>query len=160
MTPRPSPEGSASGTKLTEEQREAAFCEIAEVAIDYAIAIVDNYKIDAINILQASLLAMRTAVVDMDKIPNLVLVDGNQKAKCIAPEETNIKGDRKSASIMAASILAKVTRDFIMQEEHRLYPQYGFDRHKGYGSAYHLSAIKKYGPCSIHRKSFRPIKSL
>jgi ribonuclease HII len=141
------------------EQREALFCEIQEHALAYAVCEISPAEIDAINILQASLKAMRQALSELSQQPSLVLVDGNQKPRSGFNEMTIIDGDALSASIMAASILAKVTRDHIMWEEHEKYPQYGFDEHKGYGAPVHMEALAKYGPCPIHRRSFAPVRN-
>jgi ribonuclease HII len=103
--------------------------------------------------------AMRDAVAGLALKPNLVLVDGNKKPGTGFLEMAIIDGDAQSASIMAASILAKVTRDHIMKEEHEKYPQYGFDGHKGYGAPVHMEALIKYGPCPIHRRSFEPVRA-
>ncbi len=145
---------------VPEEQREALFCEIQEVALSFAVIDVGPEVIDQINILQASLKAMREAVLALSMQPHMVLIDGNQKLGSGFNEQPIIGGDALSASIMAASILAKVTRDHIMEEEHEKYPQYGFAEHKGYGAPVHLAALEKYGPCPIHRKSFEPVRNL
>ncbi len=142
------------------EQREALFFEIQQAALAYAVVEISHEEIDRINILQASLKAMREAVALLEVKPNLVLVDGNKKPGCGFAETAIIDGDALSASIMAASILAKVTRDHIMTDEHEKYPQYGFNEHKGYGAPVHMEALKKYGPCPIHRRSFEPVRSL
>lgn len=156
----PQIDGLADSKALSPEQREAAFCEIQETAHSFAIAIVEPNQIDAINILQASLKAMRQAISNLEIRPDLVLVDGNQKTQCGIQEMCIVKGDQLSASIMAASILAKVTRDHIMIEAHQQFPQYGFDGHKGYGSAQHIKAIEDFGPCPLHRMSFAPMKAM
>ncbi|MCG3204438.1 MAG: Ribonuclease HII [Elusimicrobia bacterium] len=142
------------------EQREALYCEIQEQALAWEVAIVEPVVIDSINILEATLLAMRQCVQNLSLKPGLVLVDGNQEPGSGFLEKAIVKGDQMSASIMAASILAKVTRDQIMLEAHDLYPHYGFDEHKGYGSAKHFEAIKLHGPCPLHRRSFEPMRSL
>lgn len=131
---------------------------ITEQAITWHIASIDHQEIDRVNILQASFLAMAEAVAKLDPEPDLVLVDGRQ-----APEIPNAVrclkgGDKNSLSIGAASILAKVERDRIMDEFHELYPRYGFSSHRGYGTKKHREAIKEYGPCPIHRRTFRGVK--
>jgi ribonuclease HII len=158
LPPSPQIEGLADSKMLSAEQREALFCEIQEVAVDYSFSIVDVEKIDAINILQASLMAMRQAVHGLRKNPDMVLVDGNQLPGSGFRERAIIKGDQLSASIMAASILAKVIRDDIMTVAHQTYPQYGFNEHKGYGAPQHLQALHRFGPCPLHRKSFAPVR--
>jgi len=145
---------------LLAEQREALYFDIAESAISWSVSVVTHEIIDVTNILAASLQAMREAAAGLSPRPNLLLVDGNQKPKSGIAESPIVKGDRLSASIMAASIVAKVTRDDLMREMHKKYPEYGFDENKGYGSRKHLEALQKYGPCAIHRKSFEPVKSM
>jgi len=140
------------------EQREALFIEIKEEALASSIAIVSPVLIDELNILRASLKAMREAIQKLSLRPDLVLVDGNQKPLGGFKERAIIRGDSKSAAIMAASIVAKVTRDQIMMDLHEKYPQYGFNEHKGYGTKDHLEALNKFGPCEIHRRSFGPVK--
>src|SRR5207248_396791 len=120
------------------EQREALFCEIEQTALASSVAIVENDVIDAVNIFAASMQAMRQALLSLSTKPNVVLVDGNARPGSGFAERAVIKGDSKSAAVMAASILAKVTRDQIMRDAHEQYPQYGFDRHKGYGCKEHL----------------------
>lgn len=142
------------------EQREALYCEIQDVAIAYHVAVVDIDMIDSMNILGASLYAIRQCLDSLSVRPDLALIDGNQKAKSTVPERAIIKGDGLSAAIMAASILAKVTRDHIMTEEHEKYPVYGFDEHKGYACEKHLEAIRRHGPSPIHRRSFDPVRSM
>jgi ribonuclease HII len=142
------------------EQREALYCEITHCAVAYAVGIEDVTTIDEINILAAALQAMRKAIRALSQQPDLVLVDGNQHPKSGRTERVIVKGDQKSASIMAASILAKVTRDHIMKEAHVLYPQYGFNDHKGYACERHIDALRRFGPTPIHRRSFEPLRSM
>ncbi len=147
--------------KLTELQRERLYDVIIGAAVAYGIGIVDERTIDEINIREASLLAMERAVGAIVPPPDLVLIDGN----CGIPrlsilQKAIIKGDFRSHSIAAASILAKVTRDRMMMELHAKFPQYSFDKHKGYASKEHVDAIRKHGPCEVHRRSFEPIASL
>ncbi len=120
----------------------------------YSVGIVDSKTIDAINILQATLQAMKIAVLSLKQKPDILLVDGNQLPTTSIPSKAIIKGDSISISIAAASIIAKETRDAIMEELHEKWPQYGFSDHKGYGTEKHLEALRKYGPSEIHRKSF------
>ena len=131
---------------------------ITEQALAWHVASVDNHEIDKINILQASLAAMSVAVGELDPKPDLVLVDGPHPPPISNPVRCLKGGDRNSLSIGAASILAKVERDRIMDEYHELYPQYGFSSHRGYGTKKHREAIIKHGPCPIHRKTFKGVK--
>lgn len=140
--------------KLSEKRREELFDVITKKALAYSIAAVDEKRIDEINILNASLEAMNIAVGALDIKPDFVLVDGNTTRGLCFPCEAVVKGDAKSASIAAASILAKVSRDRYMMKMAEEYPQYGFEKHKGYGTKAHSEAILKYGPCPIHRRSF------
>lgn len=140
--------------KLTEKRREELFDEITERAISYNIYSVDEKRIDEINILNATFEAMNGAVSGLSKTPDFVLIDGNRIKNMTLPHETIVKGDVKSASIAAASILAKVSRDRFICQMAQKYPQYGFEKHKGYGTKAHSEAILKYGPCPIHRRSF------
>lgn len=148
-------EGIDDSKKLTAEKREQLFEEILEKSAAYGIAASDNQEIDEMNILEATMLAMRRAIASCSIRPDLLLVDGNQMIRRIDYlQKTVIQGDAKSVSIAAASILAKVTRDRMMKDYAERYEEYGFDRHKGYGTREHWEALEKYGPCEIHRKSF------
>lgn len=140
--------------KLSEKKREKVFDYIIENADYYAIASVDEHEIDEINILNATHKAMNTAVDSLGVKPDYVLIDGNSIKNMDLPHETVVKGDAKVACIAAASILAKVSRDRYIRELSDKYPEYGFDKHKGYGTAAHIDALKRLGPCPIHRKSF------
>jgi len=142
--------------KLTGRMRDRACGEIMEKCA-YGIGVVDEKTIDRINILQATLLAMERAVMGLAGRPDIILIDGNMKISLPCEYISIIDGDKKSFSIACASIVAKVTRDRMMDEYHKTYPAYGFCRHKGYGTRQHRSAIKKHGPCPIHRVTFRPI---
>lgn len=146
--------------KLTPSQREKVFKKIQEIAIGIGIEAIEQGAIDEMNILHATHLAMRKALKKMDILPDLVLVDGLEVPAMGYPQRSIIKGDGKSASIAAASVIAKVTRDRIMLELSGKYPQYNFHKHKGYGTREHHLALIKYGPCEIHRKSFRPVQKL
>ncbi len=159
LPPNPRIVGLRDSKIIPLEQREALYCEIQETALAIEVSVIDHSTIDSINILQASLLAMRNCVEALALTPAMVIVDGNQKPRSRYPEQTIVKGDGLSASIMAASIIAKVTRDHIMNDMHDLYPMYGFNEHKGYGAPQHLEAIQKHGPCPIHRRSFEPVRS-
>ncbi len=147
-------QGLDDSKKLSEHRREQLSEEIQKKAVCWCIAWASIAEIEKINILRASLLAMKRAVEGLTQKPDYVLVDGNQKPDLSIALETIIKGDAKSASIAAASVLAKVARDHYMKEQALLYPQYGFEKHKGYGTAEHRNLIKQYGICPIHRPSF------
>ncbi len=142
--------------KLNEATRENLYDKIAERAEAWAVAWCEPEEIDSINILQASLQAMEKALGEITSEWTLALVDGNQYMSRVPMEKqlAVVRGDGQSASIAAASIIAKVTRDRMMAEYHEVYPQYGFDRHKGYATAYHRECIDRYGLCEIHRRSF------
>jgi ribonuclease HII len=150
--------GLTDSKQLSSAQRDDFFTIINHTALGVSWAVVEADVIDRINILQASLLAMLTAVKGLATAPGLILVDGNQKTAWTGPQMTIVKGDSKSLSIAAASVIAKVTRDRIMQSHALTYPQYGFDGHKGYGCKSHREAIKTHGPCPIHRMTFRGVK--
>lgn len=148
-------EGLNDSKKLSDKRRRALYDIITEQAISYGIAMVDEKVIDEINILQATFLAMRRAVEQLSEVPSLALVDGNREPDFgDIPIKTIIKGDSLSANIAAASILAKVTRDRFMEEQDAIYPQYGFSVHKGYGTKAHYEALRTYGACPIHRRTF------
>ena len=147
-------EGLNDSKKLTEKKREALFDIIKEKAIAYAIAEASPEEIDEINILNASMLAMRRAVADLGVKADFALIDGNCSRGFEIPTETVVKGDAKSASIAAASILAKVTRDRQCAELDALYPEYGIAKHKGYPTKDHMDAVREHGPSPIHRRSF------
>lgn len=148
-------EGLNDSKKLSEKRREALYPVICEQALAYGIAFASEQEIDEINILQATFLAMRRAVEQLGQKPDLALVDGNREPDFgDIPVRTIIKGDSRSANIAAASILAKVTRDRFMLEQDAVYPQYGFAVHKGYGTQKHYAALREFGPCPIHRRSF------
>ncbi len=143
--------------KLSAKKREKAYGEIIKKSV-VGVGIVDEKTIDKINIYQATKRAMKMAIASLDVHPEYVIVDGKMKISTKCPLKCIVGGDSKSLSIAAASIIAKVTRDRIMLEYDSIYPQYGFARHKGYGTKYHIAAIKNHGPSPIHRRSFRPIK--
>lgn len=147
-------EGINDSKKLSLKKREELFEIIREKAVSVGVGIVDNYEIDELNILQATYKAMRIAVDNMDIKPQQLLVDAVTIPDIDIPQEAIIKGDAKSISIGAASIVAKVIRDRMMAEYAKKYPQYGFETNVGYGSKYHEEAIRKYGLCDIHRRSF------
>lgn len=147
-------EGVDDSKKLSEKKREMLFEEIKEKAICYSIQMVDEQTIDKINILEATKLAMKNAINSMDVKPDIVLVDAINKLDVNVPIKGIVKGDALSYSIGCASILAKVTRDKLMCELAKEYPEYGFEKHKGYGTKQHIEALKEYGPCIYHRLSF------
>ena len=152
--------GLADSKKLSARRREALFDEIRAKALCCSIAQASVEEIDELNILQATLLAMRRAVMGLRLPPKLVLVDGNRLPVLDIRAEAIVKGDDKVPAISAASILAKVTRDRWCLEYHQQFPQYGFDQHKGYGTADHLAALRLHGPCPQHRRTFRPVTDL
>jgi ribonuclease HII len=145
--------------QLTEKQRETFFTFLTACGeIEFAIAEIDAALIDEINILQATHRAMNDALARLNPQPQHALVDGRPVRTMRVPQTAIVKGDARSYSIAAASVLAKVTRDRLMRELDRQWPDYGFAVHKGYGTAKHLAAIEKFGPCPIHRRSFAPLK--
>lgn len=147
-------EGLDDSKKLTEKKREKLFDIIKERAVAYAIAEASPAEIDEINILNASMLAMRRAVEALSVKADFALIDGNTSRGFEIPTETVVKGDSKSYSIAAASILAKVTRDRACEELDAAYPEYNIAKHKGYPTKEHMEAVKKYGPSPIHRRTF------
>lgn len=140
--------------KLSETKREEVYKEIDKYAVAYGVGIVSPERIDEINILQATYEAMRTAIHKLSVTPDILLNDAVTIPMVDIKQVPILKGDAKSQSIAAASIVAKVTRDHLMEEYDKLYPEYGFAKHKGYGTAAHIKAIKEYGPCPIHRRTF------
>jgi len=140
--------------KLSEKRREALFEEIQEKASAFAVGVVGADRIDEINILQATYEAMRLAIDGLGVEPEVFLNDAVTIPGITASQVPIVKGDSKSVSIAAASIMAKVTRDHMMEEYDKLFPEYGFAKHKGYGTAAHIQALKEFGPCPIHRRSF------
>ncbi len=147
-------EGLDDSKKLSEKKREMLFDQILEKALSYSIAYATEEEIDQINILNATHLAMNRAADGLKIKPDYCIIDGNSIKNMSFPHETMVKGDAKSASIAAASILAKVSRDRYIIELSKEYPEYGFEKHKGYGTKLHTDAILKYGPLPIHRRSF------
>lgn len=140
--------------KLSEKRRDNLFDEIIAKAVSYGIGIVSEKEIDELNILQATYKAMRIAVSQLSVTPDILLNDAVRIPELVLRQVPIVKGDAKSVSIAAASVLAKVTRDRMMLEYDAQYPGYGFARHKGYGTAEHINAIKTIGPCEIHRRTF------
>jgi ribonuclease HII len=140
--------------KLSDKRRRELYDIITQQAVSYGIAFATAEEIDEINILQATFLAMERAMAQLDPKPELALIDGNRAKDFGLPVQTIVKGDSLSASIAAASILAKVTRDRYMEELAEQYPQYGFEVHKGYPTKRHYAAIAEFGPCPAHRRTF------
>ncbi len=140
--------------KLTEKKREALYDVICENALTYGIAFAEVEEIEQLNILQATFLAMNRAIEKLSVTPELALIDGNRNTGISMPSRCIVKGDSLCADVAAASILAKVTRDRYMMQLHEQYPQYHFDRHKGYGTKLHYDAIREHGASPVHRLSF------
>ena len=140
--------------KLSEKNREKLYDEICEKAVNFGIALASVEEIEQLNILNAAMLAMNRAIAQLEPQPELALIDGNRNSAIEINSRCVIKGDAKCADIAAASILAKVTRDRYMLEMAEKYPEYHFERHKGYGTKLHYEALREYGPCEIHRPSF------
>lgn len=147
-------EGLNDSKKLSEKKREELFSVICEKAVAYCVAFASVEEIEQYNILNATMIAMSKAVKGLTITPEIAFIDGNKAPKLEIPVKTIIKGDALSASIAAASVLAKVSRDRLLYEYDEKYPQYGFAKHKGYGTAEHIEAIKKYGASEVHRMSF------
>jgi ribonuclease HII len=145
--------------KLNERRREDLFPTIMDRATAWAVVEVQADEIDQVNILQATLIGMKRAVGQLSPGPTLALIDGNRAPDLHCETRTIVHGDALEPAISAASILAKVTRDRIMKKMHQRYPEYGFDRHKGYPTSEHLRLLKEHGPCPIHRKSFAPVRN-
>lgn len=155
LPPQPEIAGLNDSKKISEKKREALFPVICETALSYAIGTASVEEIDELNILQATFLAMRRAVEGLSVTPAFALIDGNRTPAGIAiPCQTVVKGDALSASIAAASILAKVSRDHYLAELDKQYPEYGFAAHKGYGTPAHYAALRTYGMAPVHRKTF------
>ena len=140
--------------KLSEKKREQLFPEIQRIALAWNVAFASVEEIEERNILGATMLAMNRAISGLSLKPDLALIDGNRNKEIEAPSRCAVHGDARCASIAAASILAKVSRDHLMLELAREYPQYGFEQHKGYGTRAHYAALREYGPCPAHRPSF------
>ncbi len=153
-------DGLNDSKKLSARRRETLAVEIRTRALAWAVAEASVEEIDGINILQASLLAMRRAVESLAIKPELALIDGNRCPRLDCPAQAVVGGDGKIASIAAASILAKTVRDAGMLALHEVYPMYGFDRHMGYPTAFHLQALRTHGPSPVHRRSYAPVAQL
>jgi ribonuclease HII len=154
---KPLPEGLDDSKKLTAKRRELIAEELKQTVLAYSIAQIEAEEIDRINILQATKKAMRLAIENLQPQPDFLLIDAVQLKEISLPQKAIIKGDQISASIAAASILAKTYRDRLMSELDRIYPEYGFAKHAGYGTRAHFDALKIYGACPLHRKSFRGV---
>jgi len=152
-------DGLNDSKKITARKREELFWPIVKNAL-FGIGVVDEKEIDRVNIYQASRLAMRRAVLNLPHTPAFLLVDGRIKIDLPLPQQAIVKGDAQSASIAAASILAKVYRDAWMRHLDQLYPQYLFEKHKGYGTRLHMESLKRFGPSPVHRRSFAPVAVL
>ncbi|MFC1605733.1 ribonuclease HII [Pseudomonadota bacterium] len=144
--------------KLSATRREALFDRIRQESLAWSVIQISPGQIDDLNILQATLLGMQQAVERLIPTPELALIDGNRAPRLPCQVRTLVGGDGLEPAISAASILAKVTRDRIMVDLHRLYPRYGFDRHKGYPTRDHLQRLAQFGPCEVHRRSFAPVR--
>ncbi len=154
-------EGIDDSKKLSSARREQWFERIVELGLPCAVGIIDNEGIDKMNILKASLMAMRKALMDLKQSPDFVLVDGDYPVPRIdQPQYAIIGGDRRCRCIGAASVIAKVTRDRIMDRYQALYPSFSFSQHKGYPTPAHLQELREHGPCEIHRRSFKPVAEL
>lgn len=148
-------EGVNDSKKVSEKKREALYDKIIEEAVSYGIGVIDQKEIDERNILEATKTGLTTSLKELSVKPDVILVDALKGIDTLGiPYQSIIKGDALCYSISAASILAKVTRDRMMRQWDEIYPQYGFEKHKGYGTKAHIEAIKEYGLCPIHRKSF------
>ncbi len=151
-------QGLADSKKLTANRREQLAELIREQALAWSVVSISPAEIDRINILQATMLAMKQAVEQLDVSPDHVFIDGNRCPDIRVPATAIVKGDARVAEISAASILAKVERDQQMDDLHKNFPQYGFDRHKGYPTKVHMEALAEHGPCPEHRQSYGPVK--
>jgi len=143
--------------KLSHQKREILYHQIKAVAVSIGVGIIEPDEIDRINILRAALLAMEIAVKKLNPKPDFLLIDGNIRTSLLIPQQAVIGGDSICNSIAAASIIAKVARDLIMYDYHNIHPEYNFKKHKGYPTKEHYEALRKFGPCPIHRKTFRGV---
>lgn len=160
LDPRRPIDGLRDSKKLTAEKRELLAPRIKEYALAWAIAECSHEEIDTINILQATMLAMRRAVEALHTLPTIALIDGNRSPVMNVRCHPIIEGDDKVHAISAASILAKTARDAALVSLHALYPQYGFDQHKGYGTRLHVEKLREHGACPVHRRSFAPVRAV
>jgi len=150
-------QGLTDSKQVPEQERERLFDIIRDRAVCHGVGIVDELLIDEVNILQATIIAMERALEFLSPRPDYLLIDALRLPRIPLPQNSLIKGDCRSHSIAAASILAKVTRDRLMLDLHEQYPQYNFKQHKGYGTKEHLACLREHGPCAIHRKTFQPV---
>ncbi len=162
LDPKRPIDGLRDSKKLTEARRDELAPLIREHALAWAVAECSHHEIDTLNILQATMLAMRRAVEQLGLAPTIALIDGNRCPQLLAPIRAHaiVEGDDKVHAISAASILAKTARDAALRTLHEAYPQYAFDQHKGYGTALHLERLRLHGPCPVHRRSFAPVRAL
>jgi ribonuclease HII len=160
LDPRRPIEGLMDSKQLTEARRNELAPQIREQALAWAIAECSHEEIDSLNIYHATMLAMRRAVEALSTLPTIALIDGNRCPPMSVKAHAIVEGDDKVHAISAASILAKTARDAALVSLHGLYPQYGFDQHKGYSTPLHLERLKAHGPCPIHRRSFAPVRAL
>jgi ribonuclease HII len=162
LDPKRPIEGLRDSKKLTEARRDELAPIIREQALAWAVAECSHHEIDTLNILQATMLAMRRAVEQLQLAPSIALIDGNRCPQLLAPIRAHavVEGDDKVHAISAASILAKTARDAALVALHEAYPQYAFDQHKGYSTALHLERLRLHGPCPVHRRSFAPVRAL
>lgn len=152
--------GLRDSKKVPEAERSALFWSILSSSVDVGVGIIEHDEIDRVNILQATMLAMKNAVADLSISPNALIIDALALPSVPVKQFSIIKADSKSASVAAASLIAKYVRDRVMLRYHSLYPAYNFERHKGYGTKEHLHLLELHGPCAIHRKSFRKVMDL
>jgi len=152
--------GLRDSKKVPEKERGSLFWDVLSLAIHVGVGIVENLEIDRLNILNATKLAMRKAVDDLSIVPDLLIIDAVALPSVAVRQISAIRAESKSASVAAASIVAKYVRDAIMLRYHDIYPEYNFKKHKGYGTAEHLDMVRKYGPCDIHRKTFERVMTL
>jgi ribonuclease HII len=160
LHPEETIDGLADSKTLSEKKRLALYRIIQDKALAWSVAEASVAEIDRLNILQATLLAMRRAILQLPVQPEYVLVDGNQLPQISLPAQAIVQGDRMIPAISAASIIAKVHRDLIMQEYAKEFPGFAFDLHKGYGTRQHLAELTRFGPLNIHRRSFKPVRDL
>jgi ribonuclease HII len=160
LDPRRPIEGLRDSKQLTEARRNELAPQIRECALAWAVAECSHQEIDSLNILQATMLAMRRAVEALATVPTIALIDGNRCPPLSVRAHAIVEGDDKVHAISAASILAKTARDAALVALHDLYPQYGFDQHKGYSTPLHLERLRAHGPCPVHRRSFAPVRAL
>lgn len=160
LDPKRPIEGLKDSKQLTEARRNELAPRIKECALAWAIAECSHQEIDSLNILQATMLAMRRAVEALATVPTIALIDGNRCPPLSIKAHAIVEGDDKVHAISAASILAKTARDAALVALHEVYPQYGFDQHKGYSTPLHLERLREHGPCPVHRRSFAPVRAL